>query len=74
MRTVLLGVAGRASLILVAAGMVGSAALPAAPAAAPSRGSAAVHGRGPAAVPVGDKPGRVRPGRVQGHPDGRSVR
>jgi len=40
MRTVLGRTAGRASLILVTAGMVGSAALPAVPAAA---GSAATH-------------------------------
>lgn len=52
MRTVLLGVAGRASLILVAAGMVGSAALSASPAAAQSKGaqsngSAVEHRHGP---------------------------
>lgn len=56
MRTVLLGVAGRASLILVAAGMVGSAALSASPAAAQSKGSAVEHrhgsGRGGDAGPV----------------------
>jgi len=40
MRTVLGRTAGRASLILVTAGMVGSAALPAVPAAA---GAAATH-------------------------------
>lgn len=56
MRTVLLGVAGRASLILVAAGMVGSAAFSASPAAAQSQGSSAQHrhghGRGGDAGPV----------------------
>ncbi len=47
MRTVLLGVAGRASLILVAAGMVGSAALSASPAIAASKGSAVEYRHGP---------------------------
>jgi hypothetical protein len=46
MRTVLGRTAGRASLILVSAGMVGSAALPAVPAAAgtASHRPTAVHG------------------------------
>jgi len=60
MRTVLGKAAGRASLILVTAGMVGSAALPAVPAAAGAVHRTSAHHESDSSVQIGDAVKYVR--------------
>lgn len=60
MRTVLCRAAGRASFILVAAGMVGSAALPVVPASAAAPHRASAKPAGAAETQIGDAVKYVR--------------